>query len=146
PTWKCGVSVCWVRCTARQPASTRAGAAAPERANASGSTSITATASMKPAPNATQCSMTARPRAARRVTASAPITLPSAATSAYTSALDTGQEVPLRVALRVFQHLREQALQHIAHVGAGPHSCRDQVVPVDREILQGQGILSGEDR
>src|SRR5438876_1178565 len=46
PKWKCGVSVCCVRCTARYPASTSAGAAVPERANASGSTSTSATASM----------------------------------------------------------------------------------------------------
>src|SRR6266513_571395 len=82
---------------------------------------------MKPAPNATKCSMTARPRAARRVTASAPITLPSAATSAYTRALDTGQQVALGVALRVLQHLGEH------------------VVPVHREVLQRQGLLGGAD-
>src|SRR5213078_2064439 len=119
--------------------------AAPERANASGSTSTSTTASMNPAPNATKCSMTARPRAARRVTASAPITLPSAATSAYTRALDTGQQVALGVALRVLQHLGEQPLQHFAHVGPGPHPRGDQVVPVHREVLQRQGILGGAD-
>src|SRR5437660_4935082 len=100
---------------------------------------------MKPAPNATKCSMTARPRAARRVTASAPITLPRAATSAYTRALDTGQEVLLGVALRVLEHLGEQALQHFAHVGPGPHPGGDQVVPVHRQILQRQGIFGGAD-
>src|SRR2546422_818197 len=101
---------------------------------------------MNPAPNATKCSMTARPRAARRVTASAPSTLPSAATSAYTRALDTGQQVVLGVALRVLEHLGEQPLQHLAHVGPGPHPRGDQVVPVHRELLQRQGILRGADR
>src|SRR6266566_7396878 len=146
PKWKWGVSVCCVRCTARYPASTSPGAAAPERANASGSTSTSATASMKPAPNATKCSMTARPRAARRVTASAPSTLPSAATSAYTKALDTGQQVLLGVALRILEHLGEQPLQHFAHVRPGPHPRGDQVVPVHRELRQRQRILRGADR
>src|SRR6266480_8127246 len=124
----------------------RHGEGAAERVNASGSTTTSATASMKPAPNATKCSMTARPRAARRVTASAPITLPSAATSAYTRALDTGQQVTLGVALRVLEHLGQQPLQHLAHVGPGPHPRGDQVVPVHREVLQRQGILGGADR
>src|SRR5881398_1330569 len=101
---------------------------------------------MNPAPNATKCSMTARPRAARRVTASAPTTLPSAATSAYTRALDTGQEVLFGVALRILEHQGEQPLQHLAHIGPGTHAGGDQVVPVHREVLQRQGILRGADR
>src|SRR3989442_182659 len=101
---------------------------------------------MKPAPKATKCSMTVRPRAARRVTASAPTRFPSTATSAYTRALDTGQQVRFRVALRVVQHVGEQALQHLAHVGAGPDPCRDQVVTVPREILGGGRIPRRTDR
>src|SRR5438093_1563261 len=88
PKWKCGVTVCWVRCTARYPANTSAGAAPPLRANASGSTSVIATASMNPAPKATKCSITLRPRAARWITAAAPSRLPPAAISPYHRALD----------------------------------------------------------
>src|SRR2546423_15370221 len=102
---------------------------------------MSATASMKPAPNATKCSMTARPRAARRVTASAPITLPSAATSAYTRALDTGQQIALGVALRVLEHLGEQPLRHLAHAGPGPHPRAGQAVPVHREVVRRERIL-----
>src|SRR5213082_695849 len=130
PKWKWGVSVCCVRCTARYPASTSPEAAAPERANASGSSSTKATASMNPAPNATKCSMSASSRAARRVTASAPATFPSAATRAYNRALDTG----------------EQLLPRLPHLRAGPHARRDEIVAADREVLQGQRVLGGADR
>src|SRR5712691_8604905 len=71
---------------------------------------------MNPAPNATKCSMSLSSLVARRVTASAPSTLPSAATSAYTSALDTGEEILLGVLGRVVEHLAEQALQHLPHL------------------------------
>src|SRR2546429_8090385 len=104
-----------------------------------------ATASMNPAPNATKCSMTARPGAARRVTASAPSRLPTAATSAYTRALDMGEQVLLRIAARGLEHLAEQALERLAHVGSRPHSRSDQVVPVHREVLQWPRILRGAD-
>src|SRR5881628_2323594 len=146
PKWKCGVTVCWVRCTARYPANTSAGAAVPLRANASGRISTIATASMNPAPKATKCSITWRPSAARRVTASAPTTLPSAATSAYSTALDTGEQVRLGVAGRILEHLGEQALQRLAHVGAGSHARGEEVVAADGEVLQRQGVLGGADR
>src|SRR5437879_13835748 len=77
---------------------------------------------MHPAPKATKCSITWRPSAARRVTASAPTTLPSAATRAYITALDTGEQVLLRVAGGILQHLGDQALQRLAHVAARPHA------------------------
>src|SRR2546428_4689633 len=146
PKWKCGVTVCCVRWTARYPPSTSAGAAAPLRANASGRISTIATASMNPAPKATKCSITWRPSAARRVTASAPTTLPSAATSAYITALDTGEQVLLRVAGVILEHLGEQPLQRLPHVGAGSHARREEVVAGDGECLQGQGVLGGADR
>src|SRR5919109_697427 len=145
PKWKWGVRVCCVRCTARYPASTSAGAAVPERANASGRSSTSATASMNPAPNARKCSISASSRAARRVTARAPATLPNAATRAYTRALDTGEQVFFRVTRRVFQHVRHQPRQRLAHFRPRPHARRDEVVSRDREVLQGQGILGGGD-
>jgi len=64
----------------------RAIAAARERRRNS---STMATDSMNPAPNATSSSITRSSRTARRVTASAPSTLPAAATRAYNNALDT---------------------------------------------------------
>src|SRR5439155_11068572 len=78
---------------------------------------------------------------ARRVTASAPTTLPSAATSAYSTALDTGEQVRLRVAGGILEHLGEQALQRVAHVGARSHAGGEEVVARDGEVLQGQGVL-----
>src|SRR5437588_9074221 len=145
PKWKWGVSVCCVRCTARDPASTRPGASVPERANALGSISSSVTASMNPAPNATKCSISASSRAARRVTARAPATLPRAATRAYSSALDTGEQLLPRIACRVLEHVGEQSRQRLAHLRAGPHARRDQVVAGDGEVLQGEGILRGAD-
>src|SRR3989454_5900325 len=146
PKWKCGVTVCCVRWTARYPPNTSAGAAVPLRANASGRISTIATASMNPAPKATKCSITWRPSAARRVTASAPTTLPSAATSAYNRALDTGEQVRLRVAGGILEHLGEQALQRLAHVGARSHAGGEEVVARDGEVLQRQGVLGGANR
>src|SRR5436853_3528092 len=146
PKWKCGVTVCWVRWTARYPPSTSAGAAPPLRANASGRISTIATASMNPAPKATKCSSTWRPSAARRVTASAPTTLPSAATSAYITALDTGEQVRLRVAGGILEHLGEQALQRLAHVGAGSHAGGEEVVAGEGKVFQRHGVLGGADR
>src|SRR3989441_4513059 len=146
PKWKCGVTVCWVRCTARYPPSTSAGAAAPLRANASGRISTMATASMNPAPKATKCSITWRPSAARRVTASAPTTLPSAATRAYITALDTGEQVLLRVAGGILEHLGEQALQRLAHAGAGSHAGGEEVVAGDGKVFQRHRVLGGADR
>src|SRR5213594_2917650 len=141
PKWKCGVSVCCVRCTARYPARTSAGAALPERANASGSTSTSATASMKPAPNATKCSISASSRAARRVTASAPTTLPSAATRAYQKALDTGEEVIARVTGRILEHFRQQPLERLAHLRPGAHPGGQEIVALYRQVLHRQRIL-----
>src|SRR5213594_2111747 len=96
---------------------------------------------MKPAPNATKCSISTSSRTARRVTASAPTTLPSAAIRAYNRALDTGQQVLLRVAARVLEHLDQQALQGVPHVRPGAHAGGDQIVPVDREVLKRQRVL-----
>src|SRR5207249_2099115 len=141
PKWKCGVRVCWVKCTARYPARTSAGAAGPERANASGSTSTKATASMKPAPNARKCSIGASSRAARRVTASAPTTLPSAATRAYPRALDTGEEISARVAGRILEHLREQPLERLPDLGPGPHARGQEIVALHRQVLHRQRVL-----
>src|SRR5206468_391228 len=141
PKWKCGVRVCWVKCTARYPARTSAGAAGPERATASGSTSTSATASMKPAPNATKCSISASSRAARRVTASAPTTLPSAATKAYQKALDTGEEVVAGVTGRILEHFREQPLERLPHLRPGAHPGGQEIVPLHRQVLHRQRIL-----
>src|SRR6266540_1659503 len=140
PKWKCGVRVCWVKCTARYPARTSAGAEVPERAKASGKSSTTATASMKPAPNATKCSISASSRAARRVTASAPTTLPRAATRAYPSALDTGEEIGTRVAGGILEHLRKQPLQRLPHLGPRPHARLQEIVAFHREGLHGQRV------
>src|SRR2546423_15607255 len=146
PKWKWGVRVCCVRCTARYPASTSPEAAAPERVNASGKSSTSATASMNPAPNATKCSISASSRAARRVTASAPATLPRAATRPYTRALDTGEQLVSRVARRLFQHVGGQARQRRPQLRARPHARRDQVVPGHGEGLERERILGGADR
>src|SRR4029077_1087953 len=145
PKWKWGVSVCWVRCTARYPASTSPGAAEPERANASGSSSTNATASMNPAPNATKCSISASSRAARRVTAKPPATFPRAATRAYSRALDTSEQLLPGVARRVFEDVAEQPRQGLAHLRAGPHARSDEIIARDREVLEGQGIFRGAD-
>src|SRR5207302_535791 len=128
------------------PASTRPGAAAPERANASGSSSTSATASMNPAPNATKCSIRASSRAARRVTARAPATFPRAATRAYSSALDTSEQLLPRVARGVVEHVAEEPRQRLAHLRAGSHPRRDEIVAADREVLQSQRVLGGADR
>src|SRR5258708_6388164 len=96
---------------------------------------------MKPAPNATKCSIRTSSRAARRVTASAPTTLPSAATRAYPKALDTGQEIIARVAARILEHFREQPLEGLSHLGPGPHACGQEVVALHREILDREGVL-----
>src|SRR6266576_5835938 len=141
PKWKCGVTVCWVKCTARYPARTSAGAAAPERANASGKSSTTATASMNPAPNATKCSISASSRAARRVTASAPTTLPSAAIRAYPRELDTGEEIVARVAGRILEHFREQPLERLPHLRPGAHAGGQKIVAFHREVRYGQRVL-----
>src|SRR2546425_3047556 len=98
---------------------------------------------MKPAPNATKCSIRASSRAARRVTASAPTTLPSAAMRAYPRALDTGEEIVARVAGRILEHLCEQPLEGRSHFGPGPHARGQEVVAFHREVLYGQGILRG---
>src|SRR6266700_6838385 len=113
----------------------------PAQAKASGKSSTTATASMKPAPNATKCSISASSRAARRVTASAPTTLPSAATRAYPRALDTGEKIGARVAGRILEHLREQPLERRPHVGPGPHARGQEVVAFHREGFHGQGVF-----
>src|SRR6267378_2685199 len=101
---------------------------------------------MNPAPNATKCSISRSPRTACRTTASPPSTLPSAATSAYHSALDTGQEILLGVARGVLEHLRQQALQRLADARARPHSGREQVRAVHREVREGEGVFGSPDR
>src|SRR6185503_8495694 len=110
----------------------------PLRVNAAGSSSTIATESMNPAPNATSSSMTRSSRTARRVTASAPSTLPAAAMSAYSSALDTGEEILLRVAARIREHFVEQARERFAHVRARPDPRRDQVIALHRQVLERQ--------
>src|SRR6185437_1916501 len=101
---------------------------------------------MKPAPNATKCSIRASSRAARRVTASAPTTLPSAAMRAYPRALDTGEEVVARVTGRVLEYFRQQPLESLSHLGPGPHARGQEVVAFHRQILYGQGVLRRADR
>src|SRR5882762_11964208 len=96
---------------------------------------------MKPAPNATKCSIRASSRAARRVTASAPTTLPSAAMRAYPRALDTGEEVVARVTGRILEYFRQQPLEGLSHFGPGPHARGQEVVAFHRQILYGQGVL-----
>src|SRR2546427_751727 len=70
----------------------------------------------------------------------------SSPTSAYNRALDTGEQVRLRVAGGILEHLGEQALQRLAHVGAGSHAGGEEVVARDGEVLQRQGVLGGADR
>src|SRR5881628_2331970 len=96
---------------------------------------------MKPAPNATKCSIRTSSRAARRVTASAPTTLPSAAMRAYPSALDTGEQVIARVAGRILEHFREQPLEGLPHFRPGPDARRQEVVALQHEVLYGEGRL-----
>src|ERR1700704_1662702 len=98
---------------------------------------------MNPAPNATKCSIRASSRAARRVTASAPTTLPSAATRAYPRALDTGEEIVARVAGRILEHFREQPLEGLPYFRPGPLARGQEVVAFHREVFHGQRILRG---
>src|SRR3989442_658916 len=100
---------------------------------------------MKPAPNATKCSIRTSSRAARRVTASAPTTLPSAAMRAYPSALDTGEEGIARVAGGILEHFREQPLEGLPHFRPGPDARHQEVVALQREVLYGEGVLCGAD-
>src|SRR6266508_2500906 len=135
--------VCCVRCTARYPSSTSAAAPLPLRANAAGNSSTMATDSMNPAPNATSSSMTRSSRTARRVTASAPSTLPAAATRAYNNALDTREQVFLGIAGRVLEHFFQQPCERLAHIGTGPHAGGDEIVALHREVLQAERRVSG---
>src|SRR6185503_10440570 len=118
----------------------------PLRVSAAGSSSTIATASMKPAPNATSSSMTRSSRTARRVTARAPSTLPAAATSAYSRALDTRQEVRFGVAGRVLQHFLEQPPERLADVRSRAHARSDQVIAAHREVLHREGGILRADR
>src|SRR5712691_5773939 len=101
---------------------------------------------MKPAPNATKCSIRASSRAARRVTASAPTTFPSDAMRAYPRALDTGEEVVARVTGRILEYFHQQPLEGLSHLGPGPHARGQEVVAFHRQILYGQRVLRGADR
>src|SRR3989442_1530239 len=65
----------------------------------------------------------------------------SSATSAYSTALDTGEQVRLRVAGGILEHLGEQALERVAHVWARSHAGGEEVVARDGEVLQRQGVL-----
>src|SRR2546427_11896627 len=96
-----------------------------------------ASASMNPAPNATECSMTVSPRANRCETASAPKTFPSAASTAYANALDMRQEIVFQVARRVLEALGEKALEPRSDVGTMPHDGREQAVAGHGKILHG---------
>src|SRR5262245_6268599 len=100
---------------------------------------------MNPAPNATSSSMTRSSRTARRVTASPPRTFPAAATSAYSRALNTREEVVLRVAVGVFQHFLEQPRQRFPDVGPGPDTGRNEIVAAHREILERERRVLGAD-
>src|SRR5258705_4134799 len=91
-----------------------------------------ATESMNPAPNATSSSMTRSSRTARRVTASAPSTLPAAATRAYSRALDTREQVLPGVARRILEHFVQQAGDGPADVGAWPLTRPDHVPTLAR--------------
>src|SRR2546421_11337455 len=118
---------------------------APLRGSAAGKSSTMAIESMNPAPKATSSSMTRSSRTARRVTASAPRTLPAAATRAYNSALDTGQEIRSRVTRRIVENFLQQAAQHLAHIRTRPHAGRDEVIAFDREILERERRVLGAD-
>src|SRR5712664_4690846 len=108
---------------------------------------------MNPAPKATKCSITLRPRAAWLITAAAPSRLPPAAISAYHRALDTTRLVLLhalqqmlpRVARRVFEHLGEQLLQHLSHLRPRSHAGGNQVVALHSEVGERERILRGAD-
>src|SRR5260370_40240200 len=101
---------------------------------------------MNPAPNARNCSMAWRLRVAWRVTASAPITLPQAASTAGTRALDTGEQILLGVACGVLQDFAEQLGERGADVGTGPHARGQQVVTGHGEVLQGDRAAGIVDR
>src|SRR5205085_842134 len=66
-------------------------------------------------------------------------------TRAYSSALDTREQLLSRIARRVLEHIGEQSRQRLAHLRAGPRARRDQVVAGDGEVIQGEGILRGAD-
>src|SRR5258705_8786212 len=137
--------VCCVRCTARYPSSTSAAAPLPLRANAAGNSWTMATDSMTPAPNATSSSMTRSSRTARRVTASAPSTLPAAATRAYNNALDTREQVFPGIASGVVEHFFQQPCERLAHIGTGPDAGGDEIVAFHREVLQAERRGCGPD-
>src|SRR3989449_9835355 len=110
-----------------------------------------ATASMKPAPKATKCSITLSPRAAWRITAAAPSRLPPAAISAYHRALDTTRPVLLHalqqvlagVARRVLEHFGEQQVQLLSHVRPRSHTGSDQIVALYGEVAERERVLPG---
>src|SRR6266540_2099699 len=103
---------------------------------------MTATESMNPAPNASKCSMTVSSRTARRVTASAPSTLPAAAMSAYNRALDTGEEIHLGVAAWILQDLVKQPLQCFANAWTGANTGGDEIVSFHRQVLEDEWRVS----
>src|SRR5438093_1010299 len=70
----------------------------------------------------------------------------AAATRAYSRALDTGEQVLLRVAGGILEHFLEQARQRCSHFGTGSHSGGDEVVATDGEILQVERRVLGADR
>src|SRR5512139_805072 len=100
---------------------------------------------MNPAPNATRSSMTRSSRTARRVTANAPSTLPAAAMSACSNALDTREQVFFGVAGWILEYFVEESRQRFAHIRAGPHAGRDQIVSLDRQILECQRLTRRAD-
>ena len=101
-----------------------------------------ATDNMKPAPNASKCSITLSWRAARRVTASAPSTLPAAAARAYSRALDTREQILAGIAGWILQHVIKQALQGFANLWTGTHTRLDKLVAFNREILEGERVIA----
>src|SRR5436190_16888713 len=104
-----------------------------------------ATESMNPAPKATSSSMTRSSRTARRVTASAPSTLPAAAIRAYSRALDTREQVLPGVARRILEHFVQQAGERLADVGTWPHAGGDEIVPFYGKVLECQWLTRSTD-
>src|SRR5207244_8983737 len=69
-------------------------------------------------------------------TCALPISLPSAASTAYSSALDMCEQVVLPVARRVLEHLGKEPLECGADVGTRAHARRKQVVTRHGEIFE----------
>ena len=86
PKWKCGTSVCCVRCTSIKPSSISGAAPAPCCSIASGARSRIATDNMNPADNATSFSSVGTLHRDRDATAAAPAIFAAAARRVYATA------------------------------------------------------------